>query len=130
MTCTLIKSSTTFTSTITRKRYNILHNLSCHSHNLIYLITYRLYSKQYVGLSHRFNINNDRGGAVAKHFNLHGHTISHTKITPIDQLLTAHIIGLQNKGTFWIHKLQTLKPHSININDKAIFTITQIHEHT
>ncbi|KAK3756747.1 hypothetical protein RRG08_018469 [Elysia crispata] len=140
MTCTSITSSTTFTSTITRKSYNILHNLSCHSHNVIYLITCNLCNKQYVGLTsqtlrkrfntHRFNINNDRGDAVAKHFNLPGHTISHAKITPIDQLLTADMIGLQNKETFWIHTLQTLEPQGININDQATFPITQIHKHT
>ncbi|KAK3756299.1 hypothetical protein RRG08_064785 [Elysia crispata] len=99
MTCTSITSSTTFTTTITRKSYNILHSLSCHSHNVIYLITCNLCNKQYVGLTsqtlrkrfntHRFNINNDRGDAVAKHFNLPGHTIRNAKITPIDQLLTA-----------------------------------------
>ncbi|KAK3802332.1 hypothetical protein RRG08_050725 [Elysia crispata] len=120
MTCTSITSSTTFTSTITRKSYNILHSLSCHSLNVIYLITCNLCSKQCVGLTsqtlrkrfntHRFNTNNDRGDAVAKHFNLPGHTISHAKITPIDQLLTADMIGLQNKETFWIHSLQTLEP--------------------
>ena len=140
MTCTSITSSTTFTSTITRKSYNILHSLSCHSHNVIYLITCNLCNKQYVGLTsqtlrkrfntHRFNINNDRGDAVAKHFNLPGHTISHAKITPIDQLLTTDMIGLQNKETFWIHTLQTLEPQGININDQATFPITQIHKHT
>ena len=89
MPCTSITSSTTLTSTITRKSYNILHSLSCHSHNVIYLITCNLCNKQYVGLTsqtlrkrfniHRFNINNDRGDAVAKHFNLPRHTISHAK---------------------------------------------------
>ena len=134
--CTLITSLTTFTFTITCKTYNILHNLSCHSHNVIYLITCSLCSKQYVGLTsstlryvniHRFNINNDGGDTVAKHFNLPGHIINHAKITPIDQLLTADIIGLLNKETFWIHTLQTLQPHGININDQATFPITQIH---
>ena len=51
MTCTLFTSSTTFTSTITRKTYNTLHNLSCHSYNVIYLITCSLCLKQYVGLT-------------------------------------------------------------------------------
>ena len=140
MTCTSIKSSTTFTSTITRKSYNILHSLSCHSHNVIYLITCNLCSKQYVGLTsqtlrkrfntHRFNNNNDRGDAVAKQFNLPGHTISHAKITPIDLLLTADMIGLQNKEAFWIYTLQTLESQGINISDQATFPITLIHKHT
>ena len=137
MTCTSITSSTTFTSTITCKSYNILHSLS---HNVIYLITCYLCNKQYVGLTsqtlrkrfntHRFNITNDRGDAVAKHFNLPGLTISHAKITPIDQLITADMIGLQNKEIFWIHTLQTLEPQGINVNDQATFPNTQIHKHT
>ena len=79
---TYITSSTTFTSTITRKTYSILYNLSGQSHNVIYFITCSLCSKQYVGLTsqalrtrfntHRFNINNDRGDAVDKHFNSTG----------------------------------------------------------
>ena len=124
MTCTLITSSTTFTSIITCKSYSILHSLSCHSHNVIYLITCNLCSKQCVGLTsqtlrkrfntHRFNINNDRDDAVAKHFNLPRYTISHAKITPIDNLPTADMIGLQNKEAFWIHILQ-----NHNINDQS-----------
>ena len=140
MTCTSIISSTTFTSTFTRKSYSILHSLSYIAfYIVIYLITCNLCSKQYVGLTsqtlrkrfntHSFNIYNDRGDAVAKHFNLPGHTISHAKITPIDRLLTADMLGLQNKETFWIHTLQTLEPQGININDQATFPITQIHEH-
>ena len=104
--------------------------------------TYNILSKQYVGLTshtlhkrfnthtHTFNINNVRGDAVAKHYFFLEHTISHAKITPIDQLLTAHMIGLQNKETFWIHTLQTQEPLGININDQATFPITQIHNHT
>ena len=114
LTVTLITSSTTFTSKITRKTY-ILHNLSCHSHNVIYLNTCSLCSKQYVGLTsqtlrkrfntHRVSINNDGGDAVAKHFNLPRRNINHAKFTPTDQLLTADMIDLQNKETFWIHTL-------------------------
>ena len=79
--------------------------------------------------THRFNINNDRGDAVAKHFNLPGHNINYANITPIDQLLTADMIGLLNKETFWIHTLQTLESYDINDNDQATFRITQIHKH-
>ena len=64
MICTLVTSSTAFTSTITRKTYSILHNLSCHSHNINYLITCSPWNKQYVGLTSqtlrkRFNTNTD-----------------------------------------------------------------------
>ena len=114
MTYTLITSSITSTSTIIRDTYTILHYLSCHSHNVIYLFTCSLCSKQYVGPTlqtlrkrfntHRFNIYDDRGDAVAKHFKLSGHNINHAKITPIDQLLTADMIGLINKETFWVHR--------------------------
>ena len=142
MTFTFITSSTTFTSTITRKSYNILHSLSCHSHNVIYLITCNLSNKQYVGLTsqtlrkrfntHRFNINNYRGDAVAKHFNLPGHTINHSKNhnNRTVLLFTVEMIGLQKKVTFWIHTLQTLEQQRIKINDQATFPTTQIHKHT
>ena len=61
--------------------------------------------------------------------NLAGHIINHAKITPVDQLLTADMIGQLNEETFWIHTLQSLEPHGINVNDQATFPITQIHKH-
>ncbi|GFS24518.1 hypothetical protein ElyMa_001665700 [Elysia marginata] len=134
LTCKLITTTSQFTSTVTGKTYNILHNLSCDSHNIIYIITCTKCKKQYVGLTsqtlrkrfntHRSKINNQRGDAVGLHFNLPEHDIGHVQVTPIDQLKNTDMIGLQNKETFWIKTLQTETPQGINLDGQTSFPIS------
>ena len=81
MTCTSITASNTFTSTITRKTYSILHNLTYHSHNVIYLITCNLCSKQYVGLTSQ---------TLRKWFNTHtDSTLTTIEVTLLPNILTS-----------------------------------------
>ncbi|GFS03293.1 hypothetical protein ElyMa_001146100, partial [Elysia marginata] len=61
--------------------------------------------------SHRFDINNDKGTSLAKHFNLDNHTSQHVNIIAIDQLPGSDNISLLNKETHWIHILSTTEPH-------------------
>ncbi|GFR97937.1 hypothetical protein ElyMa_002757800 [Elysia marginata] len=100
LTCRLITTASQFTSTVTGKTYNILHNLSCDSYNIIYLIACTKCKKQSVGLTpqtlrkrfntHRSNFNNQRGDTVGLLLNLPEHDIKHDisqlQVTPVDQL--------------------------------------------
>ncbi|GFR63232.1 hypothetical protein ElyMa_001890700 [Elysia marginata] len=74
--------------------------------------------------SHRFDINNDRGISVAKHFNLDDHTSQHVIIIAIDQLPGSDNISLLNKETHWIHTLGTTEPHGMNIKEQESFPIS------
>ncbi|GFR65792.1 hypothetical protein ElyMa_001954600 [Elysia marginata] len=73
---------------------------------------------------HRFDINNDRGTSVAKHFILDDHTSQHVNIIAIDQLPGSDNISLLNKETHWIHTLGTTEPHGMNIKEQESFPIS------
>ncbi|GFS26191.1 hypothetical protein ElyMa_007046500 [Elysia marginata] len=133
--CPYTSSTSSFRSSINGRIFNITLKLSCHSHNIIYLITCTKCNKKYIGktkkiplrtrfTSHRFDINNDRGTSVAKHFNLDDHAHQHVNTIAIDQLPGSDNISLLNKETHWIHTLGTTEPHGMNIKEQESFPIS------
>ncbi|GFR93382.1 hypothetical protein ElyMa_000891100 [Elysia marginata] len=127
-TCPLTSSTSPFKWYTNGRVFSITLNLSCHSHNIIDLITCTKRSKQYIGktkknsfrtrfTTHRFDLNNDRGTCVAKHFNLDGHTHQHFNIITIDQLPGSDNISLLNKDNHSIHTFGTTGPHGMNIKE-------------
>ncbi|GFR79231.1 hypothetical protein ElyMa_002284400 [Elysia marginata] len=132
-TCPYTSSASSFRSSTNGRVFNITLNLSCHSHNIINLITCTKCNK-YIGktkkslrtrfTSHRFEINNDRGTSVAKHFNIDDHTSQHVNIIAIDQLPGSDNISLLNKETHWFHTLGTTEPHGMNIKEQESFPIS------
>ena len=81
--CKQVKEPKTFESYRTKETFQIFHNLTCESENLIYLLQCRIWQLQYVGKSETpFNIllNNHRKDAksealilACKHFNEQNH---------------------------------------------------------
>ena len=47
--CENIKETDTFSSTVTRESFKINHNVGCNDKCLIYLLTSKVYKKQYTG---------------------------------------------------------------------------------
>ena len=135
-TCPQSSNTTTFTSTVTDKTYNIRHSLSCTSNNIIYLITCTLCRKQYVGQtstplrirvnSHRNTIKHNNDTPVAKHFNLPNHSLKNVHIIAIDHVKDDDRHTRENKETFWIHTLKTATPTGINQHRQDYFPISQI----
>ncbi len=130
--CQHITIGSSFTSHITDKTYNMRHDTNCSTKDVIYMITCKKCSKQYVGQtsqpvskrmnSHRFDINNCMDPAfsthVATHFNMDQHSMADFSFVPIDCVTN----GLDRlcKETYWIHKLKTLYPDGLN--SKLLFT--------
>ena len=77
--CLLINKTGKLTSKTTGKQFSILRNVNCQSSNLIYVITCKHYSTQYVGQTknriltrfqgHMFDIAHNSDSTVARHFN-------------------------------------------------------------
>ena len=98
--CKYLDSTSTFTSHVTNKTYNIYHKTNCKSKNVIYLLECTLYSKQYVGKSewpfnlrlnnykHRIkSTDSDKLLPVEQHFRSAHHDFSvHAKFTVIEQI--------------------------------------------
>jgi len=132
--CPLIDRSGIIISTTTKRKYQARKHISCKSHNLIYCITCTVCNKQYVGQtknrlmdrfgSHFWNIKKKNlTDPIGRHFATKGHNgqlklkihivdfiIAPSKSKPGQQLRNS----LEQK---WIHRLQTVQPHGINLAD-------------
>ena len=112
--------------------------LTCHSKNVIYLITCKKCEVQYVGLTtqkikDRINqhINhikkNDLSTFLVTHFNNSDHDISDVKVTIIDYITddkdSTH--ELSNLENYWIRTLNTMYPFGLNDNIKGIGNISR-----
>ncbi|GFS10479.1 hypothetical protein ElyMa_004810100 [Elysia marginata] len=108
-------------------------SMSCHSHKTTHLITCtrcsttaktKQKSLRTRFIMHSFDVNNDRGTSIAKHFNLDDHTHQNVNIIATDQLPGSDNISLLNKETHWIHTLGTTEPHGMNIKEQESFPIS------
>ena len=124
--CSSIIESTHFTSTNTNETFNLHFSSDCRSKDVIYMITCKKCKKQYIGQthqlvsnrmnSHKFDIRNMSDPSfstnVAIHFNSNGHSIEDFSFMPIDYV--SNNMNRLLKETYWIHKLDTLYPKSLN----------------
>ena len=131
--CARINTGTSFTSRATGNTFELRHNMNCKSENLVYLITCKKCSLQYVGQttqqvskrmnSHKFDICNFVDPAfasnVAIHFNSENHSLNDFSFMPID--IVKNNFDRLCKETFWMHKLKTFTPDGMN--SKLLFTV-------
>ena len=120
--CTIIISSDTFSSHITKKSYPINHDMNCNSTNVIYLINCKKCGKQYVGETsrklkdrvnnHRSDIKHKKNTAIALHFNNIQHSYKDFSILPIENIIDNTLRRTQE--SFWIKELNTKYPFGIN----------------
>ena len=124
---------TTFTSTQTGETFTFFHQVFCHSNYVIYLLECIMRKTQYVGKSetsfniklnnHRRDIRKPNAVEACKHFNNNNEHIfsKNGKFTIIGQLRNINTtstetlkLRLKERETFWIKKIKTLTPYSLN----------------
>ena len=128
--CNNIEESDTFTSTITGKSFKINHHLCCNDKYLIYLLTCKVFKKQYTGkAADRFRLrwNNYkesyrkflRGEEIKQKF-LYEHFLSDShqsfedvSISLIDKLTLLNLI----KEYYWMRTLKTMAPFGLNTEE-------------
>jgi len=120
--CSNFKTSSSFTSSVTKKTYNITYSMSCYTSNVIYLVTCAICNMQYVGETgrplrdrfnnHRSDIKLKKDTAIAIHFNNILHKYKHIQITPIEIINDPS--ERKNKEHYWIKELKTTYPLGIN----------------
>ena len=130
--CPFIQPTTKFSSTVTGESFPITSHLTCKSSWLIYLITCKRCSKQYVGktqttLYTRFNNtrseiknHNTKGGKslpYVSHFTTEQHTVNDISLVPIEQIHKQNRSIILRRESFWIAKLQSRRPSGINALD-------------
>lgn len=128
--CNYVVECRTFSSHNTNKTFNLKHNITCKSKNLIYLITCTKCHMQYVGqtsrtLADRINnhlscIRTHKDTPISIHFNSSNHSINNFSIQGIESLQSTHNIHdtLDTKEHYWQHKLNTIHPLGINLLNK------------
>src|SRR5215469_7608220 len=124
--CKYVIVGCNFKSSRNNRVFNINESLNCKSSNIVYLVTCRNCSLQYVGQTgraladrctdHRSAIRTKKDTPIAVHFNLPGHSLDDFSITAIEQLpfcpdaLKFRLM----KETTWQNLLQTFYPLGIN----------------
>jgi len=132
--CPLLDRNGSITSTTTKRTYQAKKHISCKSHNLIYCITCEVCKKQYVGQtknrlidrfgSHFWNIKKQNlTDPIGRHFATKGHNgLINMKIHIVEFIIAPSKSkpGQHLRDTLerkWIHRLQSLQPHGINLAD-------------
>lgn len=123
--CKDIQTTTTFSSHVTGKSYEIRQSVDCTSTNVIYLIDCDVCGIQYVGetmndarerfRNHRSTIKHHKkhpDKPVASHF---GHHKNGLKVTIIECLGNQSKFRRLYREKFWIETLQTHQPSGLNI---------------
>lgn len=133
--CDNVQNRDSFISTRTQEEFLINHALNCNSTNVIYLLTCKICSIQYVGQTlpkFRSRWNNYKADAkrcrlktgkvmqrlLHEHFLQEDHNgfLKDCQVTLIDK--TDHTCPKQREN-FWIRLLDTMHPHGLNIEEKV-----------
>lgn len=120
--CSIITIGSCFSSSSTKLTYSISENMSCESHNTIYLVTCTKCNIQYVGETgrtlrerfnnHRSDIYLNKNTAIAKHFNEILHEYKHLSVLPLETIQDT--TARRDKESYWIKILQTRYPSGLN----------------
>ena len=123
--CKDIKASSTFSSHVTGKTYQIRQSVDCTSTNVVYLIECRTCGIQYVGetkndtrermRNHRSTIKHHTKHTdkpVSSHFSRHKDGFT---VTIIECLKSQSKFRRLHRERFWINMLQTNQPSGLNI---------------
>ena len=117
-----------FSSYRTGRRYNIRTHMTCKSSNIVYLITCRKCSVQYVGETENplhIRMNGHRSDIcmgklekpVAAHFSQPGHSTGNLQVCGIEKIHRDSAMWRKQRESYWIFELRTLIPNGLNLDD-------------
>ena len=132
--CSHLNKTGSITSSTTGRKYKCKHNVTCRSSNVIYCLTCKVCSKQYVGQTkrklmrrlyeHLRNIGNkNTEDPVGRHWTLPDHTGPKDVEVHILDFIHAHpetSTSQRLRDTIeknWIHRLRTCLPSGLNTMD-------------
>ena len=122
-----MQHSSSYTSKVTGKQYNIFCSVNCKSANIIYISECLVCGLQYFGESkqpfhkrlngHRSDLTKKSFIPVSQHFRLYDHSLedfNRMKILVIEQNCLRSDFQRENRKRFWIKELRVSQPHGIN----------------
>ena len=131
-----------FTSHTTCRMFKIKSAASCKSSNIIYLITCKRCSQQYVGetvqlqplhrriIGHHFNITHGKTeeSLVVEHFNHIGHTFAEVTIVAINKIHSHNSCLRKIQESRWIRTLGTSYPSRMNFRVDSVWNLLDDHQ--
>jgi hypothetical protein len=128
--CPNLDKSGIITSSVTKKQYRAMKNVSCRSSNLIYCVTCKRCDKQYVGqtylrlksrfVHHYYSVDKaDSTKPVGKHFSQMDHRGTDDMRLRIHQKPPSSAVAAEVRNKVekrWIHLLRSPAPQGLNID--------------
>ena len=128
-TCHILSTTTIFKSNVTGRRHKVRAHITCKTSNLVYLISCRKCSIQYVGETenrlhirmngHRSDIRTGKTEKpVAAHFTLPDHSVDDLEVMGIEKIREGDTTQWRKlREKYWIFNLKTLTPSGLNLED-------------
>ena len=116
--CPFVKAGRKVKSTASNYTAEITQQLNCQTRNIVYCITCKKCSSQYIGESDRtlqdrfsehrgYVTNHHLNKATGHHFNLPGHQVSDMEITIIEKIYNPDGRFRRSRETMWIQEFNT-----------------------
>ena len=122
--CSYVVETSIFSSSHNDRTFKLHDKFSCHSSNIVYLVTCKKCNMQYVGetgrslrdriTDHVSCIRLKKPTPIGLHFNQAGHSLKHFTILAIEQFDDNSEAIRHMKESTWQHLLQTAHPLGIN----------------
>ena len=133
--CLNVNETSTFTSSVTNETYKINHNFDCNNKCLIYLLTCKKCSKQYVDFRFRWNNYKDNNWKYQRSetcmqdhlfrpFSSPGYNgfLNDVSITFIDKINPSDPLKRED---YWRRPFKTIAPFGLHIED-SVWSITMV----
>ena len=120
-------SSSVINHEIGDTKYTFKDKINCKTNNVVYgVICMKCKELKYVGETgttlyerthnHLTTIRKKQDTTIAEHFNMEDHRLEDFTIIGIEQIKNKDIHLRKIRESFWIKRLQTLKPKGLNMN--------------
>ena len=128
-TCHILSTSIIFKSNITGRRHKVRAHITCKTSNLVYLISCKRCSIQYVGETenplhirmngHRSDIRTGKTEKpIVAHFTLPDHSVDDLEVMGIEKICEGYTTEKRKlREKYWIFTLKSLKPNGLNLED-------------
>ena len=142
LTCKVFIKDQSFTSNLTRKKYNAItyENLSCGSANVVYGIRYVHCGLVYAGQTgrslrsrisgHKASIQNKGQSLLHRHFHQPNHSVDDMRVHILEKIYCSpnqaklSTLFRRDRELFWIKELGTAKPYGFNDQVEGVGTLS------
>ena len=116
--CPFVKEGKSIKSTSSKFSVDINRPVNCQTQNILYCITCKKCSLQYIGESERslkerfsehksYVVNNMKSKATGEHFNMKGHRVSDMRVSILEKIFSTDPAIRKEREKFFINKMNS-----------------------